>query len=167
MAVKPVLLLNASWEPLRAISLKRAVVLVLQEKADVLAVDDDSEPVRSADYQMARPSVIKLRYFVKVPWRAKVALNRKSLIVRDNGECQKTGCTRRGDTIDHVQPRSRGGRHEWTNVTLMCGKHNQEKGDKLLSELGWTLKNQPFTPTRTVVLGITDPAWEPHLSLAG
>jgi 5-methylcytosine-specific restriction endonuclease McrA len=165
--VKPVLLLNASWEPLRVIPLKRAVVLVLQEKADVLEVVDDSEPVRSASCQVARPSVIKLRYYVKVPWKAKAALNRANLTNRDAGACQRTGCHRSGNTIDHVVPRSRGGRHEWANVTLMCSKCNQEKGDRLLSELGWELKTTPSTPTRTILVGLIDPAWEPHLGLAG
>lgn len=163
--MRSVLLLNASFEVLRAVSLGRAVVLVLEDKAEI--VEDTGEYVRSPSVQIPMPSVIRLKTFVKVPWKAKVALNRKNLVARDDGECQKVGCARRGDTIDHVQPRSRGGRHEWTNVTLMCGKHNQEKGDRLLSELGWTLKHQPTLPTRTIVLGITDPAWEPHLNLAG
>src|SRR5690349_13425250 len=77
-----VLLLNATYEPLRVIPLKRAVVLVLQEKAEVVSAGE--EPVRSPSLSMNIPTVVRLKYFVKIPYRAKVALNRKSLMARDN-----------------------------------------------------------------------------------
>jgi 5-methylcytosine-specific restriction endonuclease McrA len=165
--VRHVLLLNATHEVLRAISLKRAVVLVLQEKAEV--VEAGEEYVRSAYFEMKMPKVIRLNYFVRVPWKSKVALNRRNLQARDHGQCQVVGCVRRGDTIDHIKPRSRGGAHEWDNVTLMCGKCNSAKDDKLLSELGWTLKSKPTVPrTGGIIIGIAemDPAWEAHLAFA-
>lgn len=162
--MKSVLLLNASWEPLRVIPLKRAVVLVLQEKAEV--VEAGEEEVRSSYFSMPLPSVVRLKYFVKIPFRAKVALNRRTLISRDKGICQY--CGGHGSTIDHIVPRSRGGTHEWTNVALACGPCNSQKRDKLLSEIGWTLLNKPAVPhVRThIVLGIgtLDPSWEPHLA---
>lgn len=163
--MRNVLLLNASFEVLRAVSMGRAVVLVLEGKAEI--VEDTGEYLRSPSITMPMPAVIRLKYYVKVPWKAKVALNRKNLAARDGGVCQKVGCTRKGDTIDHIVPRSRGGKHDWTNVTLMCAKHNQEKGDRTLEVLGWTLKSQPTVPTRTVLVGVIDPIWEPHLNLAG
>lgn len=165
--MKQVLLLNASFEVLRAIPINRAVVLVLQEKAEV--VESGEEFVRSAYFQMPWPKVIRLKYFVRIPWKAKVALNRKNLALRDGGECQVVGCVRKGDTVDHVIPRSRGGLHEWMNTTSMCSKCNQAKGDKLLAELGWTLKHQPSVPAGgRMWLGLVelDPAWEPHLAFA-
>lgn len=161
------LLLNASFEVLRAINYQRAVVLVLEEKAEV--VEAGKEFVRSANFQMPWPKVIRLKYMVRIPWKSKVALNRKNLALRDGGDCQVTGCVRKGDTVDHVVPRSRNGLHEWTNTTSMCSKHNQAKGDKLLSELGWTLKSVPSVPKGgRMWLGIAefDPAWEPHLAFA-
>lgn len=165
--MRNVLLLNATYEPLRIIALKRAVVLILQEKAEIIE-GDDGEYVRSAYLNLPMPTVIRLKYFVKIPHNAKVALNRKALITRDRGVCQY--CRGRGTTIDHIVPRSRGGRHEWKNVTLACGPCNARKDDKLLSELGWTLLTQPTVPkVRThIVVGVAviDPAWAPHLGLA-
>lgn len=163
--MRSVLLLNASYEPLRVLSMKRAVVLVLQEKAEI--VEAGEEPVRSASFTMTLPKVIRLRYYVKIPYRAKVALNRKALIARDKGVCQY--CGGHGSTIDHIHPRSKGGRHEWTNVALACVACNAAKGDRLLSELGWTLLSKPEVPRvdSHLVIGITtiDPAWEPHLGI--
>ncbi|QXC61768.1 HNH endonuclease [Aquihabitans sp. G128] len=101
------LLLNASYEPLCVIPVRRAVVLVLAHKADVLAEGDAA--LRSARVTVPAPSVIKLRYFVKVPYRASLPLNGRNLVARDHGRCAY--CGGRGDTIDHVVPRSRGGEH--------------------------------------------------------
>lgn len=161
-----VLLLNASYEPLKVVSWHRAVVMVLQEKADVIEADDE-EPVRSANFSMPMPIVIRLRYFVKIPYKAKVALNRRNLALRDKGLCQY--CDRPGNTIDHIVPRSRGGQHEWTNVALACSPCNFKKGDRLLSELDWTLNSKPEVPrvsTHLIIgVGTIDPAWEPHLGI--
>ncbi len=158
------LLLNASYEPLCLISARRAVVLVLADKADVVAEGDD--PVRSARITVTSPSVIRLRCYVRVPYRSTVALNRRALIARDGGRCAY--CPGRGDTIDHVVPRSRGGRHCWTNVVAACRRCNGRKADKLLSELGWTLRTEPRAPTgwSYLVIGVavTDPRWEPWLA---
>jgi 5-methylcytosine-specific restriction endonuclease McrA len=161
-----VLLLNASYEPLKVVSWHRAVVMVLQEKADVVEADD-GEPVRSATFSMPMPIVIRLRYFVKIPYKAKVALNRRNLSLRDKGTCQY--CGNNGTTIDHIVPRSRGGCHEWTNVTLACSPCNFKKGDRLLSELGWALTSKPEVPrvsTHLIIgIGTIDPLWEPHLGI--
>lgn len=161
-----VLLLNATYEPLRVISMKRAIVLVIQDKAEIISAGE--EPVRSASLCMTVPKVVRLRYFVKIPYRARVALNRKSLMARDKSTCQY--CGGHGNTIDHIVPRARGGRHEWTNVTTACSPCNQKKGDRLLSELGWELLSKPEVPRYNshilVGLATMDPEWEPHLQLA-
>lgn len=166
--MKRVLLLNATHEVLKVISLKRAIVLVLEDKAEVLEAED-GEYVRSASMQMPCPSVIRLKFYVKVPWKAKAPLNRRNLMSRDKGQCQRVGCNRRGDTIDHIVPRAKNGRHDWLNVTLMCRKCNQAKGDRLLSELGWSLKTEPTVPQKIILIGVRDtsPSWESHLALAG
>ncbi len=161
-----VLLLNATYEPLRVIPLKRAVVLVLQNKAEVISASE--EPVRSAYLTLQMPKVIRLNYFVKIPYRARVALNRKSLMARDRSTCQY--CGGHGNTIDHIVPRAKGGRHEWTNVATACSPCNAKKGDRTLEELGWTLLNKPEIPrvnSHVIVgIGVIDPDWEPHLNLA-
>lgn len=164
-----VLLLNATYEPLRIIAIKRAVVLVLEGKAEVIEAAPGR--IRSAAVDVDVPAVIRLKYFVKIPFRARIPLNRRTLMARDNHECQVVGCERVGNTIDHVVPRARGGRHEWKNTVAMCGRHNQEKSDRLLSELGWDLKKTPDAPmgTRWIVLGFSvpiQPVWEPYLDLA-
>ena len=142
-----VLLLNASYTPLRVLPYKRAVALVLQDKADV--VEERSEVIRSSSLEMNLPSVIRLRYYVNVPYNARVALNRRAVIARDGGVCAYN-CGRRATTIDHVVPRSRGGKHEWTNVVACCGPCNHKKADKLLSEIGWELHTTPRVPDSSI-----------------
>jgi len=158
------LLLNATYEPLCVVSVHRAVGLVLSDKADVIA--DGDAPIRSERLAMAEPAVIRLRYFVKVPFRARLPLNRRNLLARDRGRCAY--CANRADTMDHVVPRSRGGVHAWENVVAACRPCNATKGDRLLAELGTHL---PFTPTAPsgwayLVVGVSaaHPAWEPWLA---
>lgn len=162
-----VLLINASYEPLRIISMKRAIDLVLQRKATV--IEESGHRIRSALLDMAAPSVIKLNYFVKIPYKSRVPLNRRTLMARDNSECQYIvngqSCSKVGNTIDHVKPRAKGGLHEWTNTVACCSKHNQRKRDLELTEKdlpGWSLKRLPQTPSGAawVVLGIAAAAGE-------
>jgi 5-methylcytosine-specific restriction endonuclease McrA len=160
------LLLNGDYSPLRVVSLKRGVSLVLAGKAEVIEEDED-EVLRSSRMQMAAPTVIRLTRFVKVPYRATLPLTRKNLIARDLGKCGY--CGRSGNTIDHIIPRSRGGRHEWNNVVLACSPCNGKKGDKLLSELRWELRVTPKAPRGLVwfVVGLeVDPTWQPYLAVA-
>ena len=103
--MRATLLLNASFEPLCVISARRALVLVLADKADVIS--ESPEAFRSARVTVAAPSVIRLRYFVKVPYRAALPLNRRNLVGRDGVRCAYCGA--KGSTVDHVVPRSRGG----------------------------------------------------------
>ena len=161
------LLLNASYQPLRVIPTRRALCLILAGKAELVEQVEDAE-VRSATAAYPVPLVVRLRYMVKVPFGARVPLNRRTLTIRDDGECQVAGCGRSGTSIDHLQPRSRGGRHEWTNVALMCTHHNRVKSDKLLSELGWELKRAPRAPHDhhlILIAAKVEPkeAWLPYL----
>ena len=160
-----VLLLNATYEPIQVITLKRAVGLLVAEKAEL--VDQREGRINSASLSMPHPSVIRLKYYVKVPYRGTLPLTRKTLMHRDSGMCQY--CGKRGDTIDHVIPRSKGGKHTWNNVVIACRPCNAKKSDKLLGELGWRINREPVAPRGTywIVLGITDPEWEPYLGAAG
>ncbi|MGN6693219.1 MAG: HNH endonuclease [Aquihabitans sp.] len=161
------LLLNASYEPLTVISVHRAVVLVLADKADLVAAGEGH--FRSPSTSVPVPSVIRLRGFVRVPYRSTLPLNRRNLIARDGGRCAY--CHGRGDTVDHVVPRSRGGEHVWTNVVAACQPCNGHKGDRLLHELGWQLRTTPAAPRgwswMLVGIGTTDPAWSEWLDPAG
>lgn len=161
------LVLNASYEPLCVVPLRRAVVLVLAEKAVIVEVG--STVLHSASLAMDAPSVVRLSRYVRVPYRAHVPLSRRGVMSRDGGRCAY--CGRRADTIDHVTPRSRGGGHAWENVVAACATCNHRKADRLLSELGWTLRITPTHPPRTtaVVVGyaVREPAWERYLSWSG
>jgi 5-methylcytosine-specific restriction endonuclease McrA len=159
------LVLNATLEPLAVVPLRRAVVLVLADKADIV---EQAGVWHSASASVAVPAVIRLRHYVRVPYRARAPLTRSGLMSRDGRRCQY--CGERATTVDHVMPRSRGGRHRWENVVAACGRCNTRKADRTLAELGWELPRRPFAPTGRawLVLGVAtvDPRWEPYLALA-
>jgi 5-methylcytosine-specific restriction endonuclease McrA len=160
------LVLNASYEPLAVVSYRRAVVLVLAEKADVL--HDTGEHLHSARLTLAIPSVIRLRQFVKVPYRRRAPLNRRAVFARDAHRCQYCGGP--AESIDHVVPRSRGGRHEWENVVAACRPCNVRKRDRLLHETSMHLRHPPMVPREltwvVVAVGRVPATWEPYLQIA-
>jgi 5-methylcytosine-specific restriction endonuclease McrA len=157
------LVLNATYEPLCVVPVRRAVVLVLKEKAEVLhATDAELHSERRA---FAVPSVIRLTYFVKVPFRARAALSRRAVFVRDGHRCQYCGAN--AENIDHIVPRSRGGEHVWENVVAACRPCNTRKEDRLLHEVGFVLRRKPMAPRELtwiiVAVGTVHPHWEPYL----
>jgi 5-methylcytosine-specific restriction endonuclease McrA len=157
------LVLNATYEPLCVVSVRRAVVLVLKEKAEVVhATDDELHSERRA---FAVPSVIRLNYFVRVPFRARAALSRRAVFVRDGHRCQYCGAS--AENIDHIVPRSRGGEHVWENVVAACRPCNTRKEDRLLHEVGFVLRRKPTAPREltwvVVAVGTVHPHWEPYL----
>jgi 5-methylcytosine-specific restriction endonuclease McrA len=137
------LVLNASYEPLSVVPARRAVVLVLDQKADVVHESDSA--LHSEKLTVPIPSVIRLRYFVRVPYRRSAALSRRGVFLRDSGKCQY--CGKRADSIDHVVPRSKGGPHTWDNVVAACGRCNAVKRDRLLDETTMRLRRYPQTPS--------------------
>jgi 5-methylcytosine-specific restriction endonuclease McrA len=157
------LVLNATYEPLCVVSVRRAVVLVLKEKAEVVHATDDE--LRSERAAFVVPSVIRLTYFVKVPFRARAALSRRAVFVRDNHRCQYCGGS--AENIDHIVPRSRGGEHVWENVVAACRPCNTRKEDRLLHEVGFVLRRKPTAPREltwvVVAVGTVHPHWEPYL----
>jgi len=159
------LVLNATYEPLCVVPVRRAVVLVLKEKADVL--HDTGAVLHAERISFPTPSVIRLRYFVKVPFRARAALNRRAVFARDNHRCQY--CGRTAENIDHVVPRSRGGEHVWENVVAACRPCNTKKEDRLLQEVGLSLIRTPAAPRElswiVVAFGTVHPHWEPYLQV--
>lgn len=162
-----VLLLNATYEPIRALNLSRAMVLLLQGKADMIEAVPD-EYLRSANDIFEKPSVIKLNYMVQIPYTAKVALNRRAVMARDGGMCQFVGCGRKATTIDHVHPRSKGGKHVWTNVVAACTKCNSRKADKLLEDSGFELLRAPAVPDSSIWLSkhaADHPEWAQYLGM--
>ncbi|MEM1334513.1 MAG: HNH endonuclease, partial [Actinomycetota bacterium] len=139
------LVLNASYEPLSVVSARRAACLVLADKADV--VESSGAPMRSVSRSVPRPSVIRLRYMVKVPFVRVAALSRRAVFARDDHRCQY--CGDRADSIDHVMPRSRGGQHSWDNVVAACRPCNLGKRDRTPEEAGLRLARPCRAPKAT------------------
>src|SRR5262249_37679851 len=117
------LVLNATLQPLAVVPARRAVVLVLKEKADI--VHSNGIVFRSERVELPAPSVVKLRYFVNVPFRARAALTRRAVFARDGWVCQYCGAA--AENVDHVVPKSRGGEHAWENVVAACRRGNSRQ----------------------------------------
>jgi 5-methylcytosine-specific restriction endonuclease McrA len=165
--VRRVLLLNVTYEPLTTVGLRRAVCLVLGEKAEVVHDDAEGNLLRSTSVVLAMPSVIRLRRYVRVPYRSRVPLTRGALMRRDNYQCAY--CGHRAETIDHVLPRSRGGAHTWENCVASCMRCNHSKADRLVEELGWTMRCVPAVPrgAHWRLIGAAhdgDPQWAAYLA---
>ncbi len=159
------LILNATYEPLSIVSARRAVVLVLRQKAVV--VEDSGDVWHSERATHLLPTVIRLRTFVKVPYARRVALNRRAVFARDRHSCQYCGTA--AENIDHVVPRSRGGTHSWENVVASCRRCNLHKGNRTPREAGMRLQVAPQAPRRhgwvLVNLGAPPhPSWQPYLA---
>lgn len=156
-------MLNASFEPLCVVSARRAVVLVLKEKAEIL--ERNGAEFRSERSMIPAPSVIRLVHFVRVPFRTRVPLSRRAVFARDGHRCQY--CNRGAENIDHVVPRSRGGPHAWENVVASCRACNARKEDRFLHEAGLRLRRAPQAPAAALWLvasvGSLDPLWEQYL----
>lgn len=145
------LALNASYEPLNLISVRRALCLVIDGKAEALEVDED-RPYRSEKLEMAAPVVIRLVRYIQVPRRFRRQVTNTFLFARDSYTCQYCGRHRselgyrESLTRDHVVPKSRGGGNGWQNVVAACSRCNLEKGDRLPREAGMSLPKQPKEP---------------------
>ncbi len=161
-----VLLLNATYEPLTALPIRRAVIMLMCGKVDVVHDDPKGPVVHSASRTLVVPSVIRLRTFVRVPYRARIPMTRAALMRRDQFRCAY--CGSKADTVDHVIPRSRGGAHSWENCVAACSGCNHRKADRLLAELGWSLRTTPLPPKGQhwrLLSNIKeiDPAWARYL----
>lgn len=141
-----VLVLNATYEPLSVISLRRAIVLLLKEKAEILEAAEAR--LRAERTTLPVPLVIRMVYYVRVPRNMGLPLSRRTILARDQYTCQYCGGApgRAELTIDHVLARSRGGRTEWENVVAACRACNQRKGSRTPREAGMDLVRGPFRP---------------------
>ena len=161
------LVLNAGYEPLAIVSFKRALVLVMHHKATVVEIDS-SHPVVATSGSFDRPSVILLTRYVRIPNARRVPGTRRGVLRRDGHRCAYCGKT--ATTIDHVQPRSRGGVDSWENLVACCLRCNNVKGDRTPVEMNWSLRVSPRTPhgSQWMVRGVerSEPDWEQYLAPA-
>jgi 5-methylcytosine-specific restriction endonuclease McrA len=161
-----VLVLNATYEPINVCTVRRAVVLLLKEKAEVIERADWE--LHSATRTMSRPVVIRLVTYVRIPrdtHRRKIT--RRAVFARDNWTCQYCG-SRSNLTVDHVIPRSKGGGSSWDNIVASCAPCNRRKGDLLPRQVGMRLLKKPRTPSATVFIHVASPtipvAWQQYLA---
>lgn len=158
------LILNASYEPLSVVSERRALVLVLAEKATMVVGKGESWSAEHISVQI--PSVVRLNRYVKVPYRRAVPVTRRAVFGRDGHRCQYCGGP--AESIDHVTPRSRGGDHSWENVVACCRTCNVRKGNRTPAESGLSLRSKPRPPRRFAWIYAStgfevDPSWQPYL----
>lgn len=138
--------------------------LIMLEKAELLH-DDPHKRVSTAQESFSFPSVIRLRRYIHLPYH-KIVLSRRNVMKRDDQTCQY--CGRKSDlTLDHVLPRSRGGRDSWENLVTACTRCNVRKGNRTPEEAGMPLKTQPYRPVHITFFrnghGGVDEQWKPYL----
>jgi 5-methylcytosine-specific restriction endonuclease McrA len=165
----PVLVLNASYEPINICGARRALVLVLK---GVARTEEEHALVLHAQRSyMAMPSVIRLLEYRRIPYQTR-ALSRKNILLRDRNTCQYCGeAFAPGDlTLDHVIPRSRGGNSTWENLVACCHACNHQKGNRMLSEIDDMIllrEPRPFSlhTSRQIMrmLGRADDRWRKYL----
>ena len=142
-----VLMLNQSWEPLRLVSLKKAIMLLLQEKAEL--VEAAEQRLRAQHLAFAIPLVIRLVRYVSIKrGRRPVSCSRRGILLRDRDTCQYCGAMpgRKYLTIDHILPRSRGGVTSWENCVAACEACNHKKGGRTPAEAKMSLRSAPAAP---------------------
>ncbi len=143
MINSPVLVLNQSYEALNICRARRAVVLLLQGKAEML--ENGLGFIHTANNVFPIPSVIKLLYLVRRP-QPKRKLTRLGVFHRDLFTCQYCGKVSHELTIDHVVPRHQGGEHNWENVVSACIPCNRHKAGRTPKQAGMKLTSQPAQP---------------------
>lgn len=162
-----VLVLNATYEPLSVVSVRRAVVLLLKEKAEI--VEAAEAELRSENLTIPRPLVIRLVYYVRIPYRVSIPLTRRTVLARDHYTCQYCGKQppRKELTVDHILPRSRGGHTTWDNVVAACQRCNGCKGNRTPEEANMRLRSSPAQPRYVALAMIESPdarqAWRKYI----
>jgi 5-methylcytosine-specific restriction endonuclease McrA len=157
--------LNQSYEPLTICNIKKAIVLILLGKAELIS-KDSRKIIHSIRTSYAWPSVIRLRCYVTVPYK-RVVLTRKNVLRRDLYRCGYCG---RGDlplTIDHILPKAKGGEDSWENLVSACTVCNNKKGDRTPHQAEMKLITKPYKPSHLLFLknsvGKLDDSWKRFL----
>lgn len=146
--MKDALLTNAAYQVVSRIPWERAITLVVMDMVDVVESHPTHVIHSAGGLEIALPTIVRQRKYVHIDHgrlpRGEGA-TRASILLRDKRTCAY--CGKRGDTIDHVFPQSRGGRDEWTNLVCACGPCNQAKADRTPIEAGMKLLWMPYAPS--------------------
>jgi 5-methylcytosine-specific restriction endonuclease McrA len=141
---RKVLILNADYRAISICTVPKAFLLVYLNKAELVA-ENPKEKIRTINRNYPLPSIIRLNAYVSVPFR-NVVMTRQNIFKRDNNTC--VYCGKQSDlTLDHVLPKSRGGKTHWENLVTACKRCNSEKGSYTPEEAKMNLKVKPFKPT--------------------
>jgi 5-methylcytosine-specific restriction endonuclease McrA len=164
-----VLVLNATFEPINVCTVRRATVLLLKARAEL--VERSERDLHAETITMPRPVVIRLTTYVRVPRDAhRRKITRRAVFARDSWTCQYCGGVRGTLTLDHVVPRSRGGPSTWDNIVTCCAPCNRRKGDRLPKVAGMQLMREPRPPSPHIFVHVASttihPAWEQYLIAA-
>ncbi len=139
-----ILVLNHTYEPLQFCTAKRAIIMVLSGRAE--NIESNGYVVRSPSQTMPLPAVIRTLRLVKRNRKKGVAFSKKNILRRDNYTCQYCGFSGNSLTVDHIRPKSRGGKTNWTNVVVACKPCNLKKGSRILDEIDMRLVRPPAKP---------------------
>ena len=163
------LVLNATYEPINVCTVRRATVLILKARAEI--IERSERELHSESLTMPKPIVIRLTTYVRVPRDAhRRKITRRAVFARDRWTCQYCGGVRGSLTLDHVIPRSRGGPSTWDNIVTCCAPCNRRKGDRLPKAVGMQLMREPSAPSPHIFVHVATtsihPAWEQYLVAA-
>ena len=163
---EPVLVLNANFEPINVCSMRRAIGLILTEKAAMVV--NGRGHIHTINQLLPRPSVIRLEHMIHRP-RPRVKLTRREVFRRDNYTCQYCGRHDTPLTVDHILPKHLGGQHIWTNVVAACPSCNHRKGGRRLDEVQMNLLHVPKEPPASAIYlygrHLDDCGeWEPYIN---
>jgi 5-methylcytosine-specific restriction endonuclease McrA len=164
-----VLVLNATYEPINVCTVRRAAVLILKNRAEI--VERSPHGLHSESLTIPRPVVIRLTTYVKVPRDAhRRKITRRAVFARDRWTCQYCGTARATLTVDHVVPRSKGGSSGWDNIVTCCAPCNRRKGNRLPRQVDMRLRRKPRAPNPSIFIHVATPtiptAWEQYLVAA-
>ena len=138
-----VLVLNSDYTPLNVVTVRKGFVLVIKGKAEV--IKQDVEKLTSSVSEFVKPLIIRLYNYVRFKSRG-LRLNRRRVYKRDNFQCVYCG-SEKSLTLDHIVPRSRGGKNSWTNLVTCCQSCNLKKANRTPEEAGMKMKSKPYEPT--------------------
>ena len=141
------IVLNSNYEFLSFCNWKRALNLVNSGKAEVVKPSNRIIKNFSGTYEFAIPYIIKLVKLIRAVYKRKIPWSKKNVFIRDLYTCQYCGVKVSKPELEHVIPKSRGGKNSFENCVTSCTECNRKKGDKLPSEVGMFLKCQPSAPT--------------------
>ena len=154
--MQQVLVLNATYEPLNVCSLRRACVLLLKSRAELIEALE--RPLRTSEMAaFPHPTVIRLLSYVRRPRMTMRRITRKAVFARDRYTCQYCGLTGGRMTVDHVVPRARGGPSSWENSVTACAPCNVKKADKLVHEANMKLRSHPRQPGPGLFIELATP----------